>query len=217
MKDNFFFSKKNCIKTTWKARFLFLFSAAIFLIGFHQFCLDKLYGFLTPSESIGNVDAILIEGWNYDLQVRKAVDLFKKGHANLLFTTGFEVVKFSECYGTGTLAEVVRNQIIDMGVNPSLVIAIIQPERGTYTEAISSKTYFEKHQIRSVAIVTTAGHMKRTYLTFNKVFGNSLKIVPVPVAEDWFLKTNWWKTHTGMEFLASEYFKLIYYWAKGYI
>ena len=218
MKYTFFFRRKTTWKTTLSFKLIILFIFLLVIILFRGFWLQSIYGLLVPDPNIEVADAILVEGWANDEEVQLAADLFKKGFGKYIFTTGYKIGRFAECYKSDNYAEVTKEQISKMGIEDYKIIPIIQPERGTYNEAVSSKLLFEKYNIKSVLIVTTNWHMLRTYLTYKEVFkGKPITFYLAPVDAEMCKVNNWWRSHDGLECLFGEYLKLIYYWFKGYI
>jgi len=188
------------------------------IVIFRGFWLQSIYNGLVPVPNIKVADAILIEGWTNDEEIQLAVDLFKKGFGKYIFTTGYKIGRFADCYNSDNYAEVTKEQIDKMGVENYKIIPVIQPERGTYNEAVSCKLLFERYNIKSVLIVTANWHMLRTFLTFKKVFeGKSIEFYLAPVESKICKADNWWKNHYGLEYLFSGYLKLMYYWFKGFI
>lgn len=218
MKDNFFFRRRTTWKTTLSFKLTIFFSLFIVIVLFRGFWLQSIYGILVPKPNIKVADAILIEGWTNDKEIQLAADLFRKGFGKYIFTSGYKIGRFADCYKSDNYAEVTKEQISKMGIEDYKIIPIIQPERGTYNEAVSSKPLFEKYSINSVLIVTSNWHVLRTYLTYKKVFKEKPIIFYLaPVESELFKANNWWRSHYGLEHLFMEYLKLIYYWCNGYI
>ena len=218
MKDTFFFRRKTTWKTTPSFKLIIFFSFFFVIVLFRGFWLQSIYGILVPEPNIEVADAILIEGWTSDEEIQLAVALFKKGFGKYIFTTGYKIGRFADCYKSDNYAEVTKEQISKMGIEDYKIIPIIQSERGTYNEAMSSKLLFEKYNIKSVLIVTSNWHMLRTYLTYKEVFeGKPIVFYLAPVEDEMCKIDNWWRNHYGLEYLFSGYLKLIYYWFKGYI
>jgi uncharacterized SAM-binding protein YcdF (DUF218 family) len=218
MKYTLFFRRKTSWKTTLLCKLIILCVFLIATIPFRGFWLQSIYVHLVPEPNVKVADAILIEGWAGDKEVRFAADLFKKGFGKYIFTTGYKIGRFAECYESDNYAEIAKEQICKMGIKDDKVIPIIQSERGTYNEAIASKSLFEKYNINSVLIVTPNWHILRTYLTYKKVFVEKPIIFYLaPVGNENCKPDNWWKNHDGLEYLFSGCLKLINYWYKGYI
>ncbi|MBC8553594.1 MAG: YdcF family protein [Candidatus Brocadiales bacterium] len=218
MKDNFFFRRIATWKTTPSLKLIIFFSLFIIIVLFRGFWLQSIYEVLVPEPNIKVSDAILIEGWTNDKEIQLAVDLFKKGFGKYIFTSGYKIGRFADCYKNDNYAEVTKEQIIRMGIEDDKIIPIIQPERGTYNEAVSSKLLFEEHNIKSVLIVTANWHMLRTYLTYKKIFEEKpIAFYLAPVEAETCKVNNWWRNHYGLECLFGECLKIICYWFKGYI
>jgi|APSaa5957512493_1039668.scaffolds.fasta_scaffold11645_1 uncharacterized SAM-binding protein YcdF (DUF218 family) len=218
MKYTYFFRRKTSWKTTLLCKLIILFIFLLVIIPFRGFWLQSIYVHLVPEPDVKVADAILVEGWAGDEAVRFAADLFKRGFGKYIFTTGYKIGRFTECYESDNYAEVAKEQISKMGIKDDKIIPIIQLERGTYNEAIASRSLFEKYNIKSVLIVTPNWHILRTYLTYKKVFAEKpITFYLAPVESEKCRADNWWKNHDGLEYLFSGCLKLINYWYKGYI
>lgn len=97
------------------------------------------------------------------------------------------------------------------GVPADRIEVVMQPVSGTYEEVEVVRHYMDQHQLRSVLVVTSAYHSRRTWWTANQVFKDSgvklgmMVVSPTLPPSSWFLHFGGWKTVIG------EYVKLIYY------
>ena len=88
----------------------------------------------------------------------------------------------------------------------------------TFEEAKVVKDYVQGQGYRSIIVVTSPYHTRRTWLTFKKLFEkDGVKIMMMPSHYSGFRPDDWWKTNTGIKELIIEYQKLIYYTIKYFI
>jgi uncharacterized SAM-binding protein YcdF (DUF218 family) len=87
----------------------------------------------------------------------------------------------------------------------------LDPILGTYDEACVVRLYCEKHQIRSIVVVTSGYHSRRALWTFRQVFRDSgieISMDPVEAGIDTPSAATWWLNSFGWEMVAEEYGKL---------
>jgi uncharacterized SAM-binding protein YcdF (DUF218 family) len=87
----------------------------------------------------------------------------------------------------------------------------LDPILGTYDEACVVRLYCEKHQIRSIVVVTSGYHSRRALWTFRHVFRDSgidVSMDPVEAGIDTPSAATWWLNSFGWEMVAEEYGKL---------
>jgi uncharacterized SAM-binding protein YcdF (DUF218 family) len=87
----------------------------------------------------------------------------------------------------------------------------LDPILGTYDEACVVRLYCEKHQIRSIVVVTSGYHSRRALWTFRHVFRDSgidISMDPVEAGIDTPSAATWWLNSFGWEMVAEEYGKL---------
>jgi hypothetical protein len=85
----------------------------------------------------------------------------------------------------------------------------------TYNSALALADTLK--DIRSLLLLNDNFHMRRSYLTFKKVFKKK-NIAVYPYTVDIYLNSkNWWTSANGWRRVITEYIKLIFYCMKGYI
>jgi len=105
-----------------------------------------------------------------------------------------------------------------LGVPEGAIIVGEHPVRSTYEEAGMIKQIVKKRGFKSIILVTTPIHTRRTWWTFREVLrgeGIRLYIIPSPYSE--FRKYDWWKQRRYVRKVIIEYQKLIYYILAYYI
>jgi uncharacterized SAM-binding protein YcdF (DUF218 family) len=100
----------------------------------------------------------------------------------------------------------------------------VQPERirflpdvvpdGTFGEAKQLRRYAERLGLRSLLIVTSAYHSRRTLWIFHRVFagtGVAIGVAPAPPGQQTPRPSLWWLSPLGWRMVAGEYVKGTYY------
>ena len=102
------------------------------------------------------------------------------------------------------------------GVSEEAVIRGEVQSGSTREEAELVKALAERMNFRSVILITSPAHTRRTYLTFREIMGEQeyrLSIVPSPYSQ--FKPDHWWQSRRHAREVLFEYQKLLYYVIKG--
>ena len=103
-----------------------------------------------------------------------------------------------------------------LGVPEAAVIRGDTPSRSTWEEAELVKGLAEKMNYKSIILITSPIHTRRTYLTFKKIMGEKeyrLFVVPSPYSE--FKAQSWWQSRKFAKEVLWEYQKLFHYTLKS--
>ena len=171
--------------------------------------------FLVESDKLEKADAIAVFSGDSGARTERAVELLKEGYADYLILSGGKV------YDDVTMAELMKNHAIKLGVDENKIL--IDDEASTTNEnAEFTKDIIEENNFKSVIVVTSDYHSRRSKLAMEKsledtlIGGQSVEVSVTPAKEEKFT-TKWWTRGNSVLIVISEYLKLIGYWAKGYI
>jgi uncharacterized SAM-binding protein YcdF (DUF218 family) len=106
-------------------------------------------------------------------RVTTAYRLYMRDKKPIIFTGG-------KIFNRAPEAEIAKRFLISLGVPPHHIITE-EKSTDTYENAQYVKEIADKHQFKKIVLITSAFHMKRSYLLFNKRFQ---EIVPYP-ADYW--------------------------------
>jgi uncharacterized SAM-binding protein YcdF (DUF218 family) len=103
----------------------------------------------------------------------------------------------------------------DLGVPESAIIVNRQPVATTYEEARLLHKVVGNKGYRSLIIVTSPTHTRRSWLIFKKVFeGTPVKIFVLATPYSQFDPKDWWRHRKYLREVIIEYQKLIFYTVK---
>ena len=171
--------------------------------------------FLVESDKLEKVDAIAVFSGDSGARTERAVELLKDGYADYLILSGGKV------YDNVTMAELMKKHAIKLGVDESKIL--IDNEASTTNEnAEFTTSIIEENNFRSVIVVTSDYHTRRSKLAMEKALENTLidgeeVMVRVTPSKEKKFTTKWWTSGDSVLMIISEYLKLIGYWVKGYI
>lgn len=203
-------------------RFLKSFSAAlivVLLIGivFHEKVLESIGGYLVVNHSPKKADLIVcLAGRNVERGLASA-DLYKRGIAPYIFIAreelpdGYGILKKRGIYYPET-KDLFLLLMRQLKVPESSIIVGAKPVKSTYEEAQLIKEIARKRGFKSIVLVTTPIHTRRTWWTFQEVFkGDDIKLYIIPSPYSEFKKDNWWKKRRYVRDVIIEYQKLLFY------
>ena len=202
-----------------KVKILFL-GFCLFFLGW-IFLAPLLANFLIVENSIEKAEAILVLGGSstYIERNREAAEAYKNGVASKIFLTNDgEKGRWSPAEQKNpTFAELAKRELIRQGVPEEAIEILPEIVEGTNYEAdVFAKTAQER-QMKSVLLVTSAYHSRRTLWTFERaVIKNNLSVelglqTPLPGLQTptpW----TWWLSRKGWSVVGGEYVKMPYYW-----
>lgn len=195
-----------------KRKVIILIIIVAVLIGIIGLNLGK---FLVESDKLEKADAIAVFSGDSGARTERAVELLKEGYADYLILSGGKV------YDDVTMAELMKNHAIKLGVDESKIL--IDDEASTTNENAEFTTnIIEENNFKSVIVVTSDYHTRRSKLAMEKALENTLidgeevEVTVTPSKEEKFT-TKWWTSGDSVLMVISEYLKLMGYWVKGYI
>lgn len=96
------------------------------------------------------------------------------------------------------------------GERSSDSIYLEKVSRNTLENAIYSKEMLLRHNVRSMLLITSRYHMKRSLLIFRNVFPKDVAIYPYPVTVK-NSRDEWWSHGGSLKLLFSEFYKYCLY------
>jgi uncharacterized SAM-binding protein YcdF (DUF218 family) len=115
-----------------------------------------------------------------------------------------------------TYANSVTEQAVGQGVPRDRILVVPGMPRTTYEEAIVLRRFAHERGLRSLLVVTSPFHTRRSRMIFRDVFaGSGVDVAIRPVEGHWYTAESWWTTDEGWKVTALEYIKLALYEA-GY-
>jgi len=151
---------------------------------------------LEPQTSLQDADLVVALGGD---RVRQdaAVALLRSGHAKWIMFVG---------------GDVRPHDYTCLDVPSERILAQPPPVYTTMEEARIVRQVIGEYRLRSLIIVTSPYHFRRTLWTFRRVFGKSdVALLTAPAPNPVFSSHDWWKTHLGRKQVILEYVALVYY------
>ncbi|MEC4684604.1 MAG: YdcF family protein [Nitrospirota bacterium] len=155
--------------------------------------------YLIVTTPLEKADLIVALGGDKERR-RDAVDLLRKGLASRIMFTGFDVEnKDYQCEG----------------ISEEEVLPLPRASYTTYDDALVVLKATEENNFRSVIIVTSPYHLRRSSFIFHKVFkGKDINLMFYVSRNKAFQMDRWWNSYIGRKLVFREYLGLVYYRVK---
>jgi len=145
-----------------------------------------------------NTDAIVVLSGGRG-RLDEGVKLFKEGKGEHLFFIGVDpAVKKSDLYPERS------------GERSGAEVHLEKASRNTLENAIFAREMLLKNNVRSMLLITSRYHMKRSLLIFRSILPKDIAIYPHPVANK-NLTEQWWSHGGSLRLLFSEFYKYCLY------
>jgi uncharacterized SAM-binding protein YcdF (DUF218 family) len=155
----------------------------------------------------------------YKERTQKAAELYRQGRAPLVLLTDDHMRGgWSSALQTNPFfVERATEALIDQGVPAEKIRIVPGLASSTHDEAALLKDYASTTGLRSILVVTSAYHSRRTLRSLQQSFagtGTTIGLEPVPPGSQTPAPAFWWLHFQGWRSVGGEYVKLIYYWLK---
>lgn len=179
------------------------------LKGFISFCLLVLliisvlfvdFVYKTFSFSVRDIDpdaVVVLAGGKG--RIEEGIRLYRAGKGRQLFLIGVDpVVKKTDLYKEST------------GVRSGEQVYLEKASRNTLENALFARELISKNKVRSMLLITSRYHMKRSLLIFRSILPKDIAIYPHPVSSTNSLE-GWWSHGGSLRLLFSEFYKYCLY------
>ncbi|WP_022850351.1 YdcF family protein [Limisalsivibrio acetivorans] len=177
------------------------------------------YGSMFIVDNPKKSERMLILGGSVFNRTKKAMELYRRGYGERVLLTRVNDIMYPEW---------VKERHPDMVMDENTLVAELLRREGvpfrfldttiqatsTFDEAWELVRDAEKHDYKSVIIVTSDYHTMRARYAFRKVLDKAdtdLSISMAAAPNDIFDETNWWKTEAGLKRIVVESFAYIFY------
>ena len=153
--------------------------------------------------------ALVLGGDPYFERTGHAVRLLKKGLVTRLIFCGGEP-------GPGDHATSLMQHARELGA-PEGSLLVEDRSHSTRESVEFALPLLQENRIRSLTLVTSPFHQRRTFLAARKSLGNEIRLVNSPADPSFWKHEGWWRDLWSAKVVLSEYIKLAYYFVRGWI
>lgn len=184
--------------------------------------LVRLGQYLVLAHSPEKSDIIVCLAGNNVERGLAAADAYRKGLAPKILLTreelpdGYNLLRDKGVEYPETI-DLLEKILVGLGVPRSDLIITDEPVKSTLDEATLVKGVVEREGFRSLLIITSPTHSRRSWITFRKVIQkDNVRILMMPSPYSDFRAEDWWKKRKYLREVIVEYEKLIYYYFKNF-
>jgi uncharacterized SAM-binding protein YcdF (DUF218 family) len=180
----------------------------------------SVYPFLAETHRV-DANVLALEGWVHEFGARAAMDEFKKGAYQKIYTTGGPMEGSGPYTSDGnTVASLGASTLRRVGFPADAVQMVpshVSAKDRTYSSAVALREWLHaRHiEVRGVNVVSEGEHARRTRLLFQKAFGNDVPVGIISATNPDYDPKRWWYGSEGVretlgETIAYLYAKLIF-------
>ena len=197
--------------------------AVFFLILFfvHKPIFRWIGAFLNMPQSQQTCDIILVQGGYLVPRFffNHACEQFRQGYGEHILIVYSESNDIGGYVGVDDPRKLIHTALNEYGLDSSDVtlLPIIPCPPFTLNMAKRVKQYCLQNDVKSVMILNDNFHIRRSFLTFNKICKSDSILIRPHSVKIYLDKSNWWQHSNGVRRVFGEYVQLGYYLIKGYI
>ncbi len=156
-------------------------------------------------------DAICILLGDFRVRPIRASELYLRGFAPTIL-----IVDFPDDMVFGNLeSQLAQVIMLKSGIPSDRLVRLRGRVTSTAEEARFYRDYAEKNSLKSLLIVTSSFHTRRSQWIFERVFaGSGIKLSYAAARQPHIDEANWYKTDEGLVTYFSETLKTIYYYLR---
>jgi uncharacterized SAM-binding protein YcdF (DUF218 family) len=165
--------------------------------------------YLSPQDAIRKADVIVtVSGGDNDARIRKSVELYKEGWAPYIIYSG------AAAEGEVSNAAAMKNISVSMGVPGSRII-IEEDSVDTQENAEFSAEIIKKEEYKSIILVTSPYHQRRTMNLFKSKLGDDFEIINQSAIDDTWRKKGWWEGEHSRFLTLGELGKIMFNYVQS--
>jgi hypothetical protein len=179
------------------------------------FAFLNIHPFLAVTHRV-NTNVLVVEGWIPRYAIRGAIEEFKNGSYERIFTTGGPENGdggYTNDYNTS--ASVGAGILKKFGIPPDVVQVVpshvIGRER-TYSSAIGLRDWFREHNmtVQGINVLTADCHGRRTQILYQEAFGKKVSVGIIAVSNPDYNPNEWWRYSDGVREVIGESIAYLY-------
>jgi uncharacterized SAM-binding protein YcdF (DUF218 family) len=199
----------------------FVITLSIFIL---YYGIPKVGAWLVKADDKVRSDAMIVLMGSVDDRILQAVDLYNQGCVTkmILVETAspsiIQIIKDGGGIHTSNTMESIE-LAVKMGFPSDSIVLLQGGARSTVEESIIISEYLKKKpEMDTLIIVSSADHMRRANIIFNKAAeytGIDIKIYCIPSKYSDFNVERWWKKLEDIKAVFVEYLKLVHFFTVG--
>jgi DUF218 domain. len=204
------FKQKTCLIPTLFGWLLIL----IVICGAFCIIINNVSPFLSLNKPV-ETKVLVVEGWLPDYAIIYAMQQFKKGNYTKLITTGGPLEKGEYLSELKTYAQLSAGTYRKLGMDSNAIVAVPTREVGknrTYAAACDVKRWIDTSglSIHSINLVSQGAHSRRSWLLYQRAFGEKIKVGIICSPDNGYDAEKWWISSKGFRAVTDEIVAYVY-------
>ena len=155
-----------------------------------------------------NSTYLVVEGWQDEYSLKKALELFQSNNYKILLTTGGAIKGITKSRYK-SYADYAAAFFLSQGIDEDKLVAVPTPDSAqnrTFLSAVMVRKWFEKEGVSllSVDVFTEGVHARRTKFLYELAFKNSTKIGIYSSIPQSYNISSWWTSSEGAKSVITE-------------
>lgn len=207
------FKRRELLLPTWPV----ILCAVALVAGLGLLVGRGIHPFLAVTAPAQNPDLLVVEGWMSDYNLPGIVQEFRKGPYQRIAATGIALDKGTFLQDYKSYGEVTAATLRKMGVEENELIVGARTEtmrHRTYTAAKALKQAIDESglEVDSFTVFSQTAHARRTWIIFQKVFGDDVDVGIVALPKEDYDNDRWWGSSAGIKTVGMEALAFVYEW-----
>src|SRR5437667_1722649 len=152
-------------------------------------------------DPLNKADALIVLSDDnfYADRATRAAELFREGKATVAVRSGRGLRP------SAGIAELMEHDLVERGVRPDRILRFAHDADGTREEAEALARLAKERKWRSVIVVTSNFHTRRTRYIFRRVFPQGMEVHIASARDGDFDPERWWKKRKSIKELTREF------------
>ena len=203
----------------FRYRVVLLASVFLLLLVFAKPIMIAVADYLHVPSSTEHCDVLIVQAGSSigDYVMREALKVYERGQVDRLIVVLHAFDLEPAIFAIPNYRRLVIQALDSLNVpkRDYEVLFIPLDDPYTYNSALALADTLQ--DVHSILLFNDNFHIRRSYLTYKKVFEKH-NITVRPYAMPIYLNSrNWWRSANGWRRVVDEYIKLTFYWINGYI
>lgn len=173
-----------------------------------------LYPFLAVSAPLP-ADALVVEGWLPDENIKAAIAEFQNRSYQWLITTGGPIPTGFYLSEYKNFADLSAATFLALGFEPEKLIVVPADytlKDRTYMAAVALRQWIDRsdYPIQAVNVFTAGVHARRSWLLYRKALEPAVRVGILSTAHLEYDAKQWWTSSVGVRTILSELIAYVY-------
>lgn len=195
-------------------KMLFVLLILVIILGLFSLSVHLMEEFLVVDRPLPHADALVVMAGETKIRLPAAAELYTQGRAGKILLTNDGIFSSWSQEKQRNLYEVewAEQTLMKMQVPEKTIVKLPYTKSGSINDALNTRKYIQNHRIRSIIIVTSDYHSRRSLWIFEQTYRDqSLRIGVYPAHSSLMALPRYRKFMTlSVEMIKYLYYRLAY-------